>query len=253
MSKNDITAGDGKRHDIIPGKGALCNSVTCEVFLLLSRFGIPVAFMDRGLRNTFIAEHCSMLPFEVVIRREAAGSICKRLPALTPGTVFDPPVVEFYLKTTEKQFRGITVSSDDPLIVSQYPNSVSVTRASENDTVENRVNVEGVFREEELSYFSEMNTIIRKAMFILARAFLLQNCNLIDLKVEFGVTPEGRLVVADVIDPDSWRLVSPYGSHLDKQPYRDGAPPEEISKRYQEAADRVRLFRWIPPHAIATG
>ena len=35
LSKDDITAGDGAKHDIIPQKGRLANETTCNVFRLL--------------------------------------------------------------------------------------------------------------------------------------------------------------------------------------------------------------------------
>ncbi|PIR83496.1 hypothetical protein COU19_00130 [Candidatus Kaiserbacteria bacterium CG10_big_fil_rev_8_21_14_0_10_56_12] len=101
-SKDDITAGDGKKHDKIEGKGALSNQTTCNVFLLLKACGIPVAFEERAGPTTFVAPLCTMLPYEVVVRRAAYGSHLKRNPHLTKGHVFPHLLVEFYLKTSEE-------------------------------------------------------------------------------------------------------------------------------------------------------
>lgn len=40
-SKDDITAGDGAKHDVIPDKGRLANATTCNVFRLLDATVCP--------------------------------------------------------------------------------------------------------------------------------------------------------------------------------------------------------------------
>jgi phosphoribosylaminoimidazole-succinocarboxamide synthase len=64
---------------------------------------------------------------------------------------------------------------------------------------------------------------------------------LIDLKIEFGITDKGELVVADVIDPDSWRVVRK-GLQLSKEPYRQGASVEEVKRLYTMVADLTSRF-----------
>lgn len=58
---------------------------------------------------------------------------------------------------------------------------------------------------------------------MLERAWSQLDCALIDMKVEFGINTSGEVVLADVIDSDSWRLW-PKGDRrlqVDKQFYRD--------------------------------
>ena len=62
-SKDDITAGDGAKHDIIPDKGRLATATTCNVFHLLKACGIPVAFKEQNSATSFIAPPCTMLPY----------------------------------------------------------------------------------------------------------------------------------------------------------------------------------------------
>ncbi|MBI1957122.1 MAG: hypothetical protein HYS44_01540 [Candidatus Niyogibacteria bacterium] len=114
-SKNDITAGDGKKHDVMEGKAEWSTTTTCNVFRLLKRAGIPVAFVDRLDKTHFYARRCEMLPYEVVVRREAYGSYVKLLPNVDIGTRFSELKVEFFLKTSGKRFGGVDLPKDDPI------------------------------------------------------------------------------------------------------------------------------------------
>jgi phosphoribosylaminoimidazole-succinocarboxamide synthase len=100
LAKDDITAGDGAKHDIIPDKGKLATQTACNVFRLLKDCGMPVAFDEQGGPDWFVAPACQMLPYEVVTRREAHGSFLKRAPQLKKGHLFPKLVVEFFLKTS---------------------------------------------------------------------------------------------------------------------------------------------------------
>ena len=88
VAKDDITAGDGAKHDVIPDKGRLATATTSNVFRLLKACGIPVAFVEQVDGITFSAPKCEMLPYEVVARREAHGSYLKRNPHLTRASCF---------------------------------------------------------------------------------------------------------------------------------------------------------------------
>src|SRR6266852_4323898 len=64
ISKDDITAGDGAKHDVIADKGRLANATTCNVFRLLKACGLPVAFVQQDSATSFIGPKCQMLPYE---------------------------------------------------------------------------------------------------------------------------------------------------------------------------------------------
>ena len=57
-----------------------------------------------------------MLPYEVVARREAHGSYFKRNPQLAKGQLFPQSLVEFYLKTKDKNWKGKPLVADDPFM-----------------------------------------------------------------------------------------------------------------------------------------
>ncbi|TSC66842.1 MAG: phosphoribosylaminoimidazole carboxylase, partial [Parcubacteria group bacterium Gr01-1014_72] len=115
-SKDDITAGDGAKHDIMDGKAVLATRTTCNVFQLLRNCGIPVAFVEQNGPTRFIAEKCTMLPYEVVVRREAHGSYLKRRPDLAKSHLFPRLVLEFFLKTSGKRWKTYSLVCDDPLL-----------------------------------------------------------------------------------------------------------------------------------------
>jgi phosphoribosylaminoimidazole-succinocarboxamide synthase len=160
-----------------------------------------------------------MLPLEVVMRRLATGSYLRRHPEVPEGHPFDPPLVEFFLKDD---------AAHDPLI-------------SEHEIVARN-----------LASVTEVQQMIatgRAVCDALARAWARQDVTLVDLKIEFGHLPNGELIVADVIDNDSWRIW-PGGEKarmLDKQVYRNAAQVDDallaaIKERYLQVADMTGRF-----------
>ena len=115
-SKDDLTAGDGVKHDTFPGKAVIANTTTCNVFRLLEACGIPLAFRRQLDETSFLALKTQMIELEVVVRREAHGSKLKREPNLKKGHLFPKLQVEFYLKTKDRQWKGQPIPKDDPYI-----------------------------------------------------------------------------------------------------------------------------------------
>jgi len=262
-SKDDITAGDGAKRDLIENKGILSTTTTCNVFKHLQRKSISNHFIELYDERTFLALKLDMIPFELVIRKIATGSFLKRRPDIEEGTIFEEPVVEFFFKDD---------SQHDPLMIF--------------DIVGNRVLFfdakrpigEGLIKEENLMDFfyqncfpqtkqwgsrCTLNNIVKATVHLvdISRATFLcletawekQNVVLIDLKIECGFDVNDindSLLVGDVIDNDSWRIW-PGGDKeqmKDKQVYRNltEVTPEalkQLQKNYQWVAEATDKFK----------
>lgn len=230
-----ITAGDGTRKHEIAGKGRIAAKTTARVFRLLNLCGIPTHYLSGGEDdddNEMLVRRCTMLPLEVVVRGVAAGSLVARKPGVAKGSILVPRLVEFFLKDD---------ANHDPII--------------EPDDIVGR----GIASPQELGAMTE---IARIAYEILAHAWRRRETLLVDCKFEFGriQSGEGRgnLVIADVVDNDSWR-VWPQGREdlmLDKQAYRDlqTVTPEDLDRlrgNYELVSDLVGTFPTMRPGMVA--
>ncbi|MFV9506983.1 MAG: phosphoribosylaminoimidazolesuccinocarboxamide synthase [Oscillochloridaceae bacterium umkhey_bin13] len=211
--KDGITAGDGTRRHTIPGKGALAGRTTANVFRLLAAHGVATHFVAAPTLDQTIVRRCTMIPLEVVTRRLATGSFLRRHPEVAEGQRFEPTLIEFFLKDD---------AAHDPLIEEAAIIEAGYATADEVAT---------------------MVATAREVFAILESAWAKLEVNLVDLKIEFGRTETG-LLVADVIDNDSWRIWpgGEKGRMLDKQVYRnatlvDDAVLADVYARYAQVAE----------------
>jgi phosphoribosylaminoimidazole-succinocarboxamide synthase len=235
QATDNITAGDGARRDEIAGKGRIAAKTTARVFRLLNLTGLPTHYLSGGEDdddNEMLVRRCTMIPLEVVVRGVAAGSLVRRKPGIARGSVLVPRMVEFFLKDD---------ANHDPLI--------------EPDEIVHR----GIANAQEIGLMSE---VARITFEILAHAWRRRETLLVDLKIEFGrlIGGEGRgnLVIADVIDNDSWRIW-PQGREelmLDKQAYRNletvtPADLDRVRDNYETVAEQVGTFPSLRPGMAA--
>ena len=253
VSKDDITAGDGAKHDVIPDKGALANTTTCNVFRLLTACGLPVAFEEQDSPTSFIAPKCEMLPYEVVVRREAHGSDLKRNPQVARGQLFPKLIVEFFLKTKDRNWKGKPLVCDDPLML--YAEDAGQIRLFNpakpiqgQEPFLTLAPSEVFSHEGESKLFPDMARVAGRAFLALEKCWQLEGGTLVDLKVEFGFDTKNRLLLADVIDNDSWRVVES-GAYIDKQVYRDGGTLDDVAEKYRRVAAITGRFR-VPRQRI---
>ncbi|KAM9237580.1 bifunctional phosphoribosylaminoimidazole carboxylase/phosphoribosylaminoimidazole succinocarboxamide synthetase [Dugong dugon] len=226
QSKDQITAGNAARKNHLEGKAAISNKITSCIFQLLQEAGIKTAFTRKCGETAFIAPQCEMIPIEWVCRRIATGSFLKRNPGVKEGYKFYPPKVEMFFKddaNNDPQW------SEEQLIAAKFCFAGLVIGQTEVDI---------------------MSHATQTVFEILEKSWLLQNCTLVDMKIEFGVDVTTKeIVLADVIDNDSWRLW-PSGDRSqqkDKQSYRDlkEVTPEGlqmVKKNFEWVAERVELL-----------
>ena len=253
ISKDDITAGDGAKHDVIPDKGRIATATTSNVFRLLKACGLPVAFIEQDSETSFVAPNCTMLPYEVVVRREAHGSYLKRNPHLAKGQLFPQSLIEFYLKTKDKNWNGKPLVADDPFMqFTDDGKEIKLYNPAKPLTGQEPFLVlatsEVFSRDDEAKLFPEMRRVARQAFLALEKAWQLEGGTLVDLKVEFGFDAKGNLLLADVVDNDSWRVLEG-GNYIDKQVYRDGGALEDVAAKYRRVADITGHFR-VPRQRI---
>ena len=98
--KDDATAFNAKKHQVIEGKGVLNNRISEYVFQHLNDIGVPTHFIQRlNMREQLIRE-VEIIPLEVAVRNVAAGSLSQRL-GIEEGTQLPRSIIEFYYKNDQ--------------------------------------------------------------------------------------------------------------------------------------------------------
>lgn len=205
--KDDATAFDGLKKEVITGKGTLNAQISAHFFSLLEAAGIPTHFVKLISQREQLVKGVKILPLEVIVRNIAAGSITKRL-GLNEGQDLLHPVVDFCYKSDELH---------DPLIT------------------EDQITALNWATKEEVRFLKESALRINE---ILREYLRKRNLILVDFKLEFGLH-HGEILVADEISPDTcrfWDLETK--EKLDKDRFRrdlGGLIPayEEVWRRLQ--------------------
>ena len=205
--KDDATAFNGEKKGTITGKGVINNVMSNHMFQLLEQQGVPTHFVEQLSERETLVKKVSIVPLEVIIRNISAGSFAKRF-GVEEGIVFDEPTIEFSYKNDEL---------GDPLMNAYHAIALKAATREEIETIKAMAfKVNEVMKQ----YFDTLKVI------------------LVDFKLEFGKTADGKIVLADEISPDTCRLWDKTTKEkLDKDRFRrDMGGVEEA---YQEIMKRV--------------
>jgi phosphoribosylaminoimidazole-succinocarboxamide synthase len=187
--RDDITAFDGGKKDVLTEKGSLNAQVSARLFSLLEEDRIRTHFIRLLNHSSMLVRELSMIPLEVIVRNIAAGSIVRSYP-ISEGTPLDPPVIVIDYKDDSRH---------DPML---------------NDDL---ILAMKILSKDELI---RMKELALRVNLVLSRFFEARGIILVDFKLEFG-RYEGEILVGDEISMDSMRLwdANTKGS-LDKDVYR---------------------------------
>lgn len=188
--KDDATAFNGLKKGTIAGKGVVNNRMTNMLMQILEKAGVPTHFVEELSDRDTVVKKVKIVPLEVIIRNVSAGSFAKRY-GVEEGIVFDEPTIEFSYKNDDL---------GDPLINSYHALALRLATKEEIETIK--------------KYAFKVNEVLKAY-------FLHLGVKLIDFKLEFGRLPDGTIVLADEISPDTCRFWdAKTNEKLDKDRFR---------------------------------
>ena len=205
--KDDATAFNGLKKGTIAGKGVINNQMSNRLMAYLEKQGIPTHFVKELSERETLVKKVSIVPLEVIVRNISAGSFAKRF-GVEEGIVFENPTIEFSYKNDDL---------GDPLMNAYHAVALKVATWEEIDLIKN--------------YAFRINTLLK--------GFLKSvGIDLVDFKLEFGKTSDGKIVLADEISPDTCRLWDEVTHEkLDKDRFRRDMGGVEDA--YQEVMRRL--------------
>ena len=205
--KDTATAGNGVKKEDLPGKGKLNAEISNIIFDYLMKNGVKTHLIKVIDETTVLAKKAEIVMVEVIVRNIAAGSFSKKY-GVPEGSPLKNTVVEFSYKSDEL---------GDPMI---------------NDS---QITAIGLATQEELDELRAMSKRINELM---VELFAKGGVRLVDFKLEFGRLPDGTIILADEISPDTCRFWdAKTGEKLDKDRFRRDLG--NVEGAYQEMARRL--------------
>ena len=173
--KDDATAFNGLKKGQIAGKGVVNNKMSNYLMKLMEKKGIPTHFVEELSDRETAVKKVTIVPLEVIVRNIAAGSFSKRL-GVEEGSPLKTTVLEYCYKDD---------ALGDPLINDYHAMAL------------------GIATREDLDKIADMTFKVND---VLKEYFKTIGIELVDFKIEFGRTPDGEIILADEISPDTCRL-----------------------------------------------
>ncbi len=205
--KDDATAFNGEKKGSIDAKGRVNNLVSNHLMGLLEKEGVATHVIETLNDRETLVKKVSIIPLEVIVRNIAAGSLSKRL-GLPEGTKMKKTVLEYSYKNDDL---------GDPMINEYHIAALELCS------------------KEELKTIADMAFKVNDFL----TAYLKDvGIELIDFKIEFGRTPDGQIILADEISPDTCRFWDvETNEKLDKDRFRRDLG--NVEEAYQEVMKRL--------------
>jgi phosphoribosylaminoimidazole-succinocarboxamide synthase len=205
--KDDATAFNGLKKGTITGKGVINNRMSNALMKKLEEAGIPTHFVEELSERETLVRRVAIVPLEVIVRNISAGSFSKRY-GVPEGIVFDEPTVEFSYKND---------ALGDPLINDSHALALGLATKEEIETIKD--------------YALRVDRELRQI-------WAERGVTLVDFKLEFGRLPDGKIILADEISPDTCRLWdTETGKKLDKDRFRRDLGG--VEEAYAEIMERL--------------
>ncbi len=209
--KDAATAFNNIKKATIENKGVLNNKISTIVFHQLKAAGIPTHYIETLNERDQLCLKVSIVPLEVIVRNVIAGSMAKRL-GIEEGTQAPNTIYEICYKDD---------ALGDPLINDHHAVAL------------------GAATYEELAEIYDLTARINK---VLIDMFAQVNIRLVDFKIEFGKTSDGKIVLADEISPDTCRLWdATTNEKLDKDRFRRDMG--KVIEAYEEINARLNTIK----------
>ncbi|MDD4503429.1 MAG: phosphoribosylaminoimidazolesuccinocarboxamide synthase [Clostridiaceae bacterium] len=207
--KDDATAFNGLKKGTIVNKGIMNNEISAKLFNILEEKGVETHQVEKMNDREVLVKRVKIVPLEVLVRNYSAGSLSKRL-GLEEGLKLNSAVLEFCYKND---------ALGDPMV---------------NDY---HIKAMGIASEKEVAEITKMSFKINE---ILSEYMLARGIMLVDFKLEFGKTPEGKIILADEISPDTCRLWdAETHEKLDKDRFRRDLG--KVEEGYMEVVKRLNI------------
>lgn len=205
--KDDATAYNGIKKAQITNKGVLNNKITTLIFEKLNAKGIPTHYIKTLNDRDQLCKKVEIFPLEVIVRNIIAGSMSKRL-GIEEGTKPSNVIFEICYKND---------ALGDPLINDHHAVALKAATYEQLDVI---YDLTAKINKELITIFSEIGV------------------QLVDFKIEFGMTCDGQIVLADEISPDTARLWDALtNDKLDKDRFRRDLG--KVIEAYEEILKRL--------------
>lgn len=188
--KDVATAYGGIKRATLRRKGIVNCGISSLLFRYLNENGIRTHYIETLNEREQVCRPIGIIPLNVAVRNYAAGTMVRRL-GLEDGVKLSQTVIELYYNNDELR---------DPMINSYHAVALGIVTREEIEQI----------RTEALKVNELLGDLFEKAGILL-----------VDLKLEFGRSSDGEIIISDEISPDTCRLRDiKTGEVLDKDRFR---------------------------------